>query len=374
MKNKLLSALVIPALFCGSVAFADKVVHDQTLNGKSFAGVASYPNGDQFNVGLSFTSNFGGKMIIDGGYYSCDNNFAVVARANWTQDIKYTLVSGSAECSGSGSIKIGDDNDGRSLRAVITLHFNGDTVAYASAKLAPGTLVVTPPATASSGETTIFEIVKMDEKARNQFIVESAVAYGAERQYMGQSAMLQDQTGLNEFEYHRYLVELDGWILKGPTLWAPGSTVTARANIKGSLQQYDFDQSVYVVCVPSKFAATDFNPTKIAANLLIVYPPSFSSGSSSEPEGVNCEPADQVKADGKSVGVLKFALIKLPMDADTAERIANSGTGAAVDIDFSCIVGPGSAGSNVGWRRTNGADCTVVTGTVTAGGQVVQLQ
>lgn len=369
MKMNLLAVVAIPLFFSGSFAVAEGV-HAKALAGKSFAGTAYYPNGDQFNLGMSFTTDSGGHITMEGGYYSCADDFVVSKQTTWTQELKYTLSSGSAECSASGTIKISDQ--GAAIQAEMKLNFNNDTWAPANAML-HGASAVAPAAPVSDGATKTFEIALMDERARNQFIVESAVAYGADRQYMGESAMMQEQTGLNEFDYHRYLVELDGWILNGPTLWAPGSTVFAHVKAKGSLQEYDFGESAYYVCVPSKFAATDFNFERIAANLLISFPSGISSGNSSQPEGVNCTPSDEIYAIGKSIGVLKFALVRLPLDAETAEKVANSAARGIVDLNLSCIVGPGSVGSDVGWRRTNGADCTVVSGTATAGGQIIPL-
>ena len=222
-----------------------------------------------------------------------------------------------------------------------------------------------------------FDLNAMSDVMRTQLIVELAAANGADKEYMAEQIPGPSAMQMDEFQYKRFYDAEVKTINDAPTLWNAGETVKLSYHAVALLERYDFDSGTYAVCVPAMFVPkvgwVDNGRSVIPPNILLTFSPINSSATETAPAGQRCH-ADQTFWDQVGEGIGDFNTVNLKMSADDAETLHNSAVsssfgGGFIEFSVSCIVGPGEAGSQFGWRRTNGADCSVEAGFVKSGGK-----
>jgi len=217
----------------------------------------------------------------------------------------------------------------------------------------------------------------MGDRDQTRLIVELAASNGADREYMIGEIPSQRSVNMDEFQYKRFFDSEAKTINDAPTLWEQGETVRLSYTSVARLERYDFDAGTYSICVPTMFVPpvgwVEVTRSIIPPNVLTTFSPTNSSASETAPVGQRCY-ADNTFWGYVGADIGDFHSINVKMSADEAERLLQQSRNSQLADEFveysvKCLVGPGVAGAERGWRRTNGADCAVESGSIGLGNQ-----
>jgi hypothetical protein len=219
-----------------------------------------------------------------------------------------------------------------------------------------------------------FHLDQMSDAEIDAFITEAVTDFDS-GQYALQDHIQLQQNGMSDFEFNRAVGDIRDRIVNAPSLWAKGDTVKVNFKTVGELMKYRFDQNVYVMCILGKVSATGFEDL-YTPNLLFVFPPRYTSSEPGQYDGVGCTPSQAVAARAmpnapNAYG--RFYVVSFPMTADQGERLEKASSGGMVDVSLECDPHFGNVGSENGWRRTAGVDCSVTGGGVSAGSERVDI-